>query len=47
MASVPLQTGQPSLAGASAPLVVFDLDGTLLRGDSFAAFLRHLVRGSR
>ena len=37
------------MSGAPAirPVVVFDLDGTVVAGDSFAAFLRHLITGHR
>lgn len=32
---------------AARPVVVFDLDDTLVTGDAFAAFLRHLITGRR
>ena len=32
---------------ATRPVVVLDLDGTVVAGDSFAAFLRHLITGHR
>ena len=36
-----------SEAPEAGPVVVFDLDGTVVAGDSFAAFLRHLITGHR